>query len=82
MFIGVSILMDTDAHTIAIGYPSDNKLLGKSFQKPARGPAESEARKGAGVHWCIYTNGHLSPCGFRDSRKGIGVRQVLVLNTT
>ena len=31
--------MDTDAYTIDIGYPGDNKLLGTSFQKPARGPA-------------------------------------------
>ena len=32
--------------------------------------------------WRVYTNGHRSPGGLRDVRKGIGVRQVLVLNTT
>ena len=61
-------------------FPSNNKLLGKSFQKALRAFWD-EARKGFGVHWCVYTNGHRSPCGLRDARKGIGVQQVLVLNT-
>ena len=54
-------------------YPPGNKLLGRSFQK-ARRAFWGEARKGFDVHWCVCTNGHRSPCGFRDARKGICVQ--------
>ena len=61
--------MDTDAYTIDIGYPSDNKLLGTSFQKPARGPAGAKlARASAFIIVSILTNadalaGILMPAG-------------------
>ena len=57
------------------------KLLGTSFQMALRA-FWGEARRVFGVHWCVYTNGHRNPGGLRDARKGIGVLQVLVLNTT
>ena len=59
--------------------PSNNKLLGTSLQKALR-DFWGKSRKGFGVHWCVCTNGHRSPCGLRDARKGIGARQVVVLN--
>ena len=59
---------------------SDNKLLATSVQKDLRALWD-EARKGFGVHWCVYTNGHRSPFGLRDARKGIGVTWVLVLDS-
>ena len=61
--------------------PSDDKSAGTSFQKALRA-IWGEARPGFGVHWCFYTNGHRSPSGLRDARKGIGVRQVSVLKTS
>ena len=60
--------------------PAKNQLLGTSFQK-ARRAFWGETRPGFGVHWRVHTNGHRSPCGLRDARKGIGVQQVLVINT-
>ena len=60
--------------------PSNNELLGTSFQNALRALWD-EARKGFEVHWWVYTNGHRSPYGLRDARKGIDVRQVSVLNT-
>ena len=53
-------------------FPPGYQLLGTSFQK-ARRAFWGEARPGFGVHWCVYTNGHRSPFGLRDARKGIGV---------
>ena len=50
------------------------KLLGTAFQKALRAFWD-EARRGFGVHWSIYTNGHRSPCGLCDARKGIGVQE-------
>ena len=61
--------------------PANIPLLGTSFQK-ARRAFWVEARPGFGVHWCVYTNGHPSPRGLRDARKGVGVQHLLVLNTT
>ena len=57
--------------------PPGNQLLGRSFQK-ARRAFWGETRKGFSVHYCIYTNGHRSPGGLRDARKGIGVQWCLV----
>ena len=36
---------------------SDIKLLGTSFQKPARTAFWDEARKGFGIHCCVHTIG-------------------------
>ena len=53
--------------------PANIQLLGRSFQKALRA-FWGEARPGFGVHWCIYTNGHRSPGGLRDARKGIDIQ--------
>ena len=63
------------------GYTGDNMFLGTSFEK-ARWAFWVKDRKGFGLYWCVYTIGHRCPLGLRDARKGIGVRQVLVLDTT
>ena len=52
---------------------SDNQQLGTSFQKVRRA-FWGEARQGFGVHWCVYTNGHRSPRGLRDARKGVDIQ--------
>ena len=61
------------SYTLLHSYPPGNQLLGTSFQE-ARRAFWGEARPGFGVHWCVYTNGHRSPGGLRDARKGIGVQ--------
>ena len=70
---GVALTVQRLTGLAAVHLASDNQLLGTSFQKPRRAFC-GETRPGFGVHWCVYTNGHRSPCGLRDARKGIGVQ--------
>ena len=48
-------------------------LIRKSFQNAIRAFWD-EARKGFGVHWCLYTNGRRSPYGLRDAHGDIDVQ--------
>ena len=53
-----------------------NFAKGTIFQKALRAAFWGEARKGFGVHWCIYNNERRCPCGHRSKRPVWAFRQI------